>query len=148
MQKFTLKLCYNTKVSINNLLVVELCTSRSAARVCTLNFSAIVNVSRRVSSIPGHRRRRALYPPQRGRYAKGEMQRRNFVGLFRPVLVVESPFPPPSPSPSHSSFSSLLKHRFSVSPLPFSSFSLFPFAFLAPRRSRSFAQLSGQIDFS
>lgn len=55
-----------------------------------LRIYAIVNVSRRVSSIPGHRRRRALYPPRRGRYAKGEMQRRNFVGLFRPVLVVES----------------------------------------------------------
>ncbi|KYN14326.1 hypothetical protein ALC57_13493, partial [Trachymyrmex cornetzi] len=51
-----------------------------------LSFSLYREHFSEVSSIPGHRRRRALYPPRRGRYAKGEMQRRNFVGLFRPVL--------------------------------------------------------------
>jgi len=81
-----------------------LAVSSQAQLVDVLEASAEISPQRRdrerlskVSNIPGHRRRRALYPPRRGRYAKGEMQRRNFVGLFQPVLVVESlPSLPPS----------------------------------------------------
>jgi len=101
----------------------------------------------KVSSIPGHRRRRALYPPRRGRCAKGEMQRRNFVGLFQAVLVVGS-LPLLTLSLS-------LSFPFPITLAKALLLSFYLCASLSPaaltlsfRRSRSFARLSGQIDFS